>query len=136
MMTAIFVFIKCELGHANDVAADVVDNVEHVSEVYSTSGQYDLLAKFQLPKDMDIGTFVTKSVQTRANIRDTFTVITFSPFLPGLAGGELPGGMPRAGGQRRGPGVGRAQRDLPDAGAQGVAGQDGGAGLDRAGVAR
>jgi DNA-binding Lrp family transcriptional regulator len=83
MMTAIFVFIKCELGHANDVAADMVDNVEYVSEVYSTSGQYDLLAKFQLPKDMDIGTFVTKSVQTRANIRDTFTVITFSPFLPG-----------------------------------------------------
>ncbi|OWY59527.1 AsnC family transcriptional regulator, partial [cyanobacterium TDX16] len=36
-----------------------------------------------LPKDLDIGTFVTKSVQTRANIRDTFTVITFSPFLPG-----------------------------------------------------
>ena len=42
----------------------------------------DLLAKFQLPKEMDIGTFVTKSVQTRPHIRDTFTVITFSPFLP------------------------------------------------------
>lgn len=82
MMTAIFVFIKCELGFANDVAADIVDNVEHVSEVYSTSGQHDLLAKFQLPKDMDIGTFVTKQVQTRAHVRDTFTVITFSPFLP------------------------------------------------------
>ena len=82
MMTAIFVFIKCELGHANDVAADIVDNVEHVSECYSTSGQYDLLAKFSLPRDMDIGTFVTKSVQTRPNIRDTFTIITFSPFTP------------------------------------------------------
>ena len=46
------------------------------------SGQYDLLAKFNLPKDLDIGTFVTKSVQTRPNIRDSFTVITFSPFLP------------------------------------------------------
>jgi hypothetical protein len=32
---------------------------------------------------MDIGTFVTKEVQTRPHIRDTFTVITFSPFLPG-----------------------------------------------------
>lgn len=82
MMTAIFVFIKCELGCANDVAADIVDNVEHVSECYSTSGQYDLLAKFSLPRDMDIGTFVTKSVQTRPNIRDTFTIITFSPFTP------------------------------------------------------
>ena len=82
MMTAIFVFIKCELGYANDVAADIVDNVEHVSEVYATSGQHDLLAKFQLPKELDIGTFVTKSVQTRDHVRDTFTVITFSPFLP------------------------------------------------------
>jgi hypothetical protein len=25
---------------------------------------------------------VTRSVQTRPHIRDTFTVITFSPFLP------------------------------------------------------
>ena len=33
MMTAIFVFIKTEPGYANDVAADIVDNVENVSEV-------------------------------------------------------------------------------------------------------
>ncbi|RYG18780.1 MAG: Lrp/AsnC family transcriptional regulator, partial [Caulobacteraceae bacterium] len=69
MMTAIFVFIKCELGYANDVAADIVDNVENVSEVYSTSGQHDLLAKFNLPRDADIGTFVTKQVQTRPHVR-------------------------------------------------------------------
>jgi DNA-binding Lrp family transcriptional regulator len=53
-----------------------------MSEVYSTSGQHDLLAKFNLPRDADIGTFVTKQVQTRPHVRDTFTVITFSPFLP------------------------------------------------------
>ncbi len=50
--------------------------------MYSTSGQHDLLAKFNLPRDADIGTFVTKQVQTRPHVRDTFTVITFSPFLP------------------------------------------------------
>lgn len=83
MMTAIFVCIKCELGRANQVAADIVDNVENVSEVYSTSGQYDLLAKFHLNKDEDIGTFVTTKVQTRPFIRDTFTIITFSPFVRG-----------------------------------------------------
>lgn len=82
MMRAIFVHIKCELGKANQVAADIVDNVENVSEVYSTSGQYDLLAKFHLEPDADIGTFVTTRVQTRPHIRDTFTIITFSPFLP------------------------------------------------------
>ena len=83
MMTAIFVFIKCELGYANDVAADLVDNVENVSEVYSTSGQHDLLAKFQLPKDADIGTFLrnarswakpTSSTSSTSTIRCTIPV--------------------------------------------------------------
>ena len=81
MMTTIFILIKCELGKANDVAADIVDNVEGVSELYSTSGQYDLLAKFHLDKSTDIGSFVTKQVQTRPGIRDTFTITTFSPFM-------------------------------------------------------
>jgi DNA-binding Lrp family transcriptional regulator len=80
-MTTIFILIKCELGKANEVAADVVDNVEGVSELYSTSGQYDLLAKFHLDRDTDIGAFVTKQVQTRPGIRDTFTITTFSPFM-------------------------------------------------------
>jgi len=82
MMTTIFILIKCELGKANDVAADIVDNVEGVSELYSISGQYDLLAKFHLDKTTDIGSFVTKQVQTRPGIRDTFTITTFSPFMP------------------------------------------------------
>lgn len=79
-MAAIFVLIKCELGKATDVASDIVDNVECVSEMYSTSGQYDLLAKFSLPKEVDVGEFVTMQVQTRPHIRDTFTIITFSPY--------------------------------------------------------
>jgi DNA-binding Lrp family transcriptional regulator len=79
-MAAIFVLIKCELGKASDVACDIVDNVADVSEMYSTSGQYDLLAKFSLDKETDVGEFVTTRVQTRPHIRDTFTIITFSPF--------------------------------------------------------
>jgi DNA-binding Lrp family transcriptional regulator len=82
VMTTVFIQIKCELGRANEVAADIVDNVEGVSEVYSTSGQYDLLAKFHLDRDVDIGAFVTRQVQTRPGIRDTFTITTFSPFTP------------------------------------------------------
>ena len=81
MMNTIFVLIKCELGCANDVAADIVDNVANVSEVYSTSGQYDLIAKFNLDSVTDVGTFITKSLQTRHGIRETFTIMTFSPFL-------------------------------------------------------
>lgn len=80
MMKTIFVMIKCELGQANKVAADIVDNVPGVSEVYSTSGEYDLLSKFNLEREADIGRFVTEVVQTRPGIRDTFTITTFSPF--------------------------------------------------------
>jgi DNA-binding Lrp family transcriptional regulator len=80
MMKTIFVMIKCELGQANKVAADIVDNVQGVSEVYSTSGEYDLLSKFNLEREADIGRFVTEVVQTRPGIRDTFTITTFSPF--------------------------------------------------------
>ena len=82
MMNTIFVLIKCELGTANDVAADIVDNVPNVSEVYSTSGQYDLIAKFNLDEVKDVGSFITRTVQVRDNIRETFTIMTFSPFLP------------------------------------------------------
>jgi len=81
MMNTIFVLLKCELGRANDVAGDIVDNVRWVSEIYSTSGEYDLIAKFQLAKGADIGHFITHEVQTRAGIRETFTIMTFSPFM-------------------------------------------------------
>jgi len=78
----LFVLIKCEMGRATEVACDIVDNVEGVSEIYSTSGQYDLLGKFVLDREADIGEFVTSCIQVRPHIRDTFTIITFSPFLP------------------------------------------------------
>ena len=42
-MQTIFVQLKGELGQAYEVAAALVEQ-ESVSEVYSISGQYDLLA--------------------------------------------------------------------------------------------
>jgi DNA-binding Lrp family transcriptional regulator len=80
-MSTIFILIKCELGRANAVAADLIDNVHGISEAYSISGEYDLLAKFHLEREADIGAFVTGQVQTRPGIRETFTIMTFSPFL-------------------------------------------------------
>ncbi len=79
-MQAIFVMIKCALGQAYTVAEELVDNIEEVSEVHSISGQYDLIAKFYLPKDADIGHFVTEKFQTLDGVADTFTMITFKPF--------------------------------------------------------
>ena len=47
-MRAIFVQIKCEMGQAYKVAREAADTIEQMSELYSTSGQYDLLGKFYL----------------------------------------------------------------------------------------
>jgi DNA-binding Lrp family transcriptional regulator len=79
-MKTIFVMVKCELGQAYTVADAAVLGLEQVSEVYSTSGQYDLLMKCYLPDDTDIGRFVTERVQTLAGVKDTFTLIAFKAF--------------------------------------------------------
>jgi DNA-binding Lrp family transcriptional regulator len=79
-MQTIFVMVKCELGRAYDVADAAVQNVDSVSEVHSTSGQYDLLMKFYLDDEVDIGRFVTSRVQTLDGVKDTFTLIAFKAF--------------------------------------------------------
>jgi DNA-binding Lrp family transcriptional regulator len=79
-LKTIFVMVKCELGQAYKVADEAVENVEQVSEVHSTSGQYDLLMKCYLADDQDIGRFVTEHIQTLPGIKDTFTLIAFKAF--------------------------------------------------------
>jgi len=79
-MKPIFVMIKCELGKAYQVADELVQQVEQASEVYSTSGDYDLLVKCYLETDADVGRFVTERLQTLPGIKDTFTLITFKAF--------------------------------------------------------
>jgi DNA-binding Lrp family transcriptional regulator len=79
-MQAIFVFVKCELGRAYEVADTAVQTVEQVSEVHSISGQHDLLLKCYLTEGQDIGRFVTERLQTMAGVTDTFTLIAFKAF--------------------------------------------------------
>lgn len=79
-MQTIFVMIKCERGKAYTVADELVQTLEPVSEVHSTSGQYDLLVKCYLPDGTDIGHFVTETLQPLPGIADTFTIIGFKAF--------------------------------------------------------
>ena len=76
----IFVMVKCELGSSYDVADAAVQSIQEVSEVYSVSGQYDLIMKFHLDAAVDIGRFVNQAVQTLPGVKDTFTLITFKAF--------------------------------------------------------
>ncbi len=84
-MRAIFVHIKCSMGQAYQVAQRAVDTIEELSEIYSTSGQYDLLGKFYLDAAQDTGLFVTERVQTIPGVADTYTLITFNAFAAGKA---------------------------------------------------
>jgi DNA-binding Lrp family transcriptional regulator len=84
-MKAIFVMIKCEMGQAYRVAREAADTIPQLSELFSTSGQYDLLGKFYLDPDQDIGLFVTEQVQSLPGVTDTYTLITFNAFS-GAAG--------------------------------------------------
>ena len=79
-MQTIFVMVKCDLGKAYEVADAAVQAIEQVSEVYSTSGQYDLLVKCYLAQDDDIGRFVTDKVQTLPGVKETFTLVAYKAF--------------------------------------------------------
>lgn len=79
-MRAIFVMIKCEMGQAYKVAQEAADTIDQLSEMFSTSGQYDLLGKFYLEPDQDTGLFVTERIQTLPGVKDTYTLITFNAF--------------------------------------------------------
>ena len=79
-MQTFFVMVKCEPGHAYDVAAEAVDRVEPVAEVYSISGQYDLMIKVHLETGQDVGHFVVSQLQKLKGVRDTFTILTFKAF--------------------------------------------------------
>ena len=79
-MQTIFIQVKCELGQAYKVADAAIETVPQVSEVHSTSGQFDLLLKCYLDDDDDAGHFVTERIQKVAGIKDTFTMITFKAF--------------------------------------------------------
>lgn len=80
-MRAIYVMIKCDMGHAYRVAQLAVDGIEELSELHSTSGQYDLLGKFYLEPEQDTGLFVTEKIQTIPGVKDTYTLITFNAFV-------------------------------------------------------
>ena len=78
-MQTFFVEIKCKLGKTYDVANRLAD-AEIASEIYSTAGSYDIIAKFYVDDGIDIGHFVGEKVQTIPDIVDTHTIITFKAF--------------------------------------------------------
>ncbi|MEH0069638.1 Lrp/AsnC ligand binding domain-containing protein [Pannonibacter sp. Pt2-lr] len=78
-MKPFFIMIKCHLGETYKVANAIAD-AEIASEIYSTSGDYDLLVKVYIEDGEDIGHFVNEKLHCMEGIRDTRTIITFKAF--------------------------------------------------------
>jgi DNA-binding Lrp family transcriptional regulator len=51
-----------------------------VSELYSTSGDYDLIMKIYIPENTDIGKFVNDRILDVEGIQRSLTTLTFRAF--------------------------------------------------------
>lgn len=78
-MTCIFVQVRCKLGQTYAVADQLALKEQH-SEMYSTSGEYDLLLKIYVPSGADTGRYVNDMFGDIEGIERTLTTITFSAF--------------------------------------------------------
>ena len=78
-MTALFVQIRCRPGTAYTVADEIALREIH-SELYSTSGEYDLLMKVYPPEGADIGKFINDNLLDIEGIERTLTTLTFKAF--------------------------------------------------------
>ena len=78
-MTCLFVQIRCRPGTAYDVANQIVLREIH-SELYSVSGDYDLLMKMYVPETQDIGRYINDNLLGIDGIERTYTTQTFKAF--------------------------------------------------------
>jgi DNA-binding Lrp family transcriptional regulator len=78
-MECVFVQIRCKPGTAYQIADEIVAREIH-SELYSTSGDYDLLMKLYIPKEEDIGKFINDNVLNIEGIDRTYSTLTFKAF--------------------------------------------------------
>lgn len=78
-MHCVFVQLRCKPGRTYDVA-DALYDKEIASELYSTSGEYDLLMKLYIEDGVDIGKYVNDNVLTIQDIDRSLTTLTFRAF--------------------------------------------------------
>ncbi len=78
-MHCVFVQLRCKPGRTYDVA-DALYEKEIASELYSTSGEYDLLMKLYIEDGIDIGKYINDNVLTIPDIDRSLTTLTFRAF--------------------------------------------------------
>ncbi len=78
-MALVFVQFRCTPGQTYAVANAIWDR-EVVSELYSTSGDYDLIAKVYIPDGEDTGHYLSSRLFDIPGIQRTLTTMTFRAF--------------------------------------------------------
>ena len=78
-MRPVFVQFRCSPGKTYEVADAIYDR-EVVSELYSTSGDFDLLAKVYIPEDADVGRYLAENLFDIDGISRTVTTMTFKAY--------------------------------------------------------
>ena len=78
-MNCVFVQLRCQPGKTYQVAEELYER-EIASELYSTSGDFDLLMKLYLPTDTDIGKYINDHILDIPGIARSLTTLTFRAF--------------------------------------------------------
>jgi DNA-binding Lrp family transcriptional regulator len=79
MTTCVFVQLRCKPGTTYRVADEIALREIH-SELYSTSGEWDLLLKLYVPEGEDVGHFINENLLDIEGIERSLTTLTFKAF--------------------------------------------------------
>ena len=79
MTTCVFVQIRCKPGTTYKVADAIVLREIH-SELFSTSGEYDLLLKLYVPAGEDVGVYINDNIAMIEGVERTLTSLGFNAF--------------------------------------------------------
>jgi DNA-binding Lrp family transcriptional regulator len=79
MSTCVFIQIRCKPGTTYKVAEEIALREIH-SELYSTSGDFDLLMKLYIPSNEDVGKYINDQLLDIEGIERSLTTMTFKVF--------------------------------------------------------
>jgi DNA-binding Lrp family transcriptional regulator len=75
--TQLFILVKCDSGFAEHVGQEIIDNIPEALEVFSITGNYDLLVKAGLKDLESMANIVQGKLHKIAHIRETNTFLSF-----------------------------------------------------------
>jgi|EndMetStandDraft_5_1072996.scaffolds.fasta_scaffold1115494_1 DNA-binding Lrp family transcriptional regulator len=79
-MKTLFIMVKCDLGAADTVGNTIVDQSTSEVEVYSTTGQYDLLVKSNFNDVDEVANYVQNFIHKISGVKDTYTFVSFRAY--------------------------------------------------------